>query len=103
MIFFISFDFFLVSLFNFFLKKFFVKFFYSPSSDCGGESVSHNISTLQHSQWQQQNGRRSVPDTILLGYRKTHWWVPARAPTVHQSQTGGKPWVARDTLQTSSL
>ena len=33
---------------------------------------------------------RSVPDAILPGHRKAHWWVPARTPTVHQCPQSGE-------------
>ena len=35
-------------------------------------------------------GWRSVPDAILPGHRRAHWWVPARTPTVHQCPQSGE-------------
>ena len=33
---------------------------------------------------------RFVPDAILPGHRRAHWWVPAWTPTVHQCPHSGK-------------
>ena len=39
---------------------------------------------------------RFVPDAILLGHRRAHWWVPAWTPTVHQCpQWEGRGWLDR--------
>ena len=35
-------------------------------------------------------GWHSVPDAILPGHRRAHWWVPARTPTVHQCPQSGE-------------
>ena len=33
---------------------------------------------------------RSVPDALLHGHRRAHWWVPARTPTVDQCPHNGE-------------
>ena len=43
-----------------------------------------NTSTSAAQNW------RFVPDAILPGHRRAHWWVPARTPTVHQCPHSGK-------------
>ena len=44
-------------------------------------------------------GWRSVPDAILLGHRRAHWWVPVRTPTVHQCPQSGKAVGGPNALQ----
>ena len=38
---------------------------------------------------------RFVPDAVLPGHRRAHWWVPTWTPTVDQCPYNKKPWVAR--------
>ena len=44
---------------------------------------------------------RFVPDAILPGHRRAHWWVPAWTPTVHQCPHSGKA-VGGSTAHTST-
>ena len=44
---------------------------------------------------------RFVPDAILPGHRRAHWWVPAWTPTVHQCPHSGKA-VCGSTAHTST-
>ena len=37
-----------------------------------------------------------------LGALLARWWVPASTPTVHQCLYGGRPWVARNHLHTTT-
>ena len=60
----------------------------------GSTRAPRNQFSVQHSQQQQPEGWRFVPDTILPGYRRAPQWVPAKTPTVHlgPDQREGRGW-----------
>ena len=87
--------FFIISTFSiFFLKQ--IKTTISPHpADISFPSapVIHNstvpdcrmrVPRLRNSSTSTAQSWRFVPDAILPGHRRAHWWVPARTPTVHQ-------------------
>ena len=67
---------------------------------CKTETLSTNVHTQVHHFDRRRldqtlttnhtKGWRSVPDAILPGHRRAHWWVPARTPTVHQCHQSGE-------------
>ena len=62
----------------------------TPSQRTRSQTRSQTKTRLQWTHRRHAHGWRSAPEAILLGHRRTHWWFPARTPTVHQCPHSGE-------------